>query len=56
MAVVGLIGVLRQVLVEVVVRSWLGKARRCVVITAFGVVVVIAYLLTPAPVGVAGKL
>ena len=53
---VGLIGVLRQVLVEVIVRSWSGEACRCVVVTAFGVAVVIAGLPTPAPVGVAGKL
>jgi len=54
--VAGSIGVLRRVLVEVVVRSWSGKARRCVVVTAFGIVVVVAGLPTPAPVGVAGEL
>ena len=56
MAVAGSIGVLRRVLVKVVVRSWLGEARRCVFVTAFGIAAVVACLPTPAPVGVAGEL
>jgi len=55
-AVAGSIGVLRRVLVKVMVRSWLGEARQCVVVTAFSVVVVVAGLPTLAPVGVAGEL
>jgi len=52
----GLIRVLQQVLVKGVVHSWSGKARWCVVITAFSARVDIACLPTPAPVGVAGEL
>jgi len=52
----GSIGVLRQVLVKGVVRSWSGEARRCVVVTAFSVRVDVACLPTPAPVGMAGEL
>ena len=52
----GLIRVLQQVLVKVVVRSWSGEARWCVVVTTFSVVAVVACLPTLAPVGVAGKL
>jgi len=39
-----------------VVYSWLGEARQCIVMTAFGVAAVVACLPTPAPIGVAGKL
>jgi len=52
----GSIGVLQRVLVKGVVYSWLGEARWCVVVTAFGVRADVACLPALAPVGVAGEL
>ena len=46
------IGVLRRVLVKGVVCSRLGEARRCVVIAAFSIGTVVAYLPTLAPIGI----
>jgi len=54
-AKVGLIRVLRRILVDGVVRGWSGVTCRCVVITAFGVRAVVAYLPTLAPIGIASE-
>jgi hypothetical protein len=43
------------VLVKGVVRGGLGEARGFVVITAFSTRAVIAYLPTPAPIGIANE-
>ena len=56
MAKAGSIGVLRQVLVKGVVRSWSGKARQYVVVTAFGIRADVACLPALAPIGVASEL
>jgi len=48
----GLIGVLRRLLVEGVVRGGPGKVRGCAVVTAFGAGAAVACLPTPAPIGV----
>ena len=50
-----MIRVLRRVLAKGVVRSGSGEPRRYVVITALGTRAVIAYLPTPAPIGVANE-
>ena len=55
MAEAGSIGVLRRVLVKGVVCGWSGEARRCVDVTAFSIRVVVAYLPTLAPIGIANK-
>ena len=55
MTVVGSIGVLRRVLVKGVVRGGLGEARGCVVMAAFSIGTVVAYLPTLAPIDIANR-
>jgi hypothetical protein len=55
MTVVGSIRVLRRLLVKGMVRGGSGKARRCVVVTTFGVGTAVAYLPTLAPIGVVNR-
>ncbi len=52
MAKVGLIGVLWRLLVKGIVHGGSGEARGCVVVTAFSIGAVVAYLPTLAPIGV----
>jgi hypothetical protein len=53
--IAGLIGVLRRLLVEGVVRGGLGGACGCVVVTVFSVGAVVACLPTLAPIGVVDR-
>ena len=55
MTVAGLIRVLQQALTKGVVRGKSGKACGYVVINAFGIMAVMVYLPTLAPVGVADR-